>query len=358
MRRKSKVVEIGNIKIGGDHPIAIQSMTNRSASDFAGTVAQVRALQEAGCDIVRMAVPNMDCAPIFTELKKNGIVIPLVADIHFDYKIALESVKWGADKIRINPGNIGAKERVYEVASACKAKGLPIRIGVNGGSLDGKLLEKYGSPTPEALAESALTQAEMLEDCGFSDIVISIKSSSVAGTVRAAEIVAEQSEYPLHLGVTEAGDEYSGLIKNAAGMGALLCRGIGDTIRVSLTADPVREIEAGREILKSLGLYAKGSIDIVSCPTCGRTKIDLIGIQSEFKERVKHIDTHGKVIKVAIMGCVVNGPGEAKEADFGIAGGDGFAVLFKNGQTVRRVEQDEIIDVLLEETNSYLNSLT
>ncbi len=354
MRRRSKVVQIGNIKIGGDNPIAIQSMTNRAASDFEGTIAQVKALQEAGCDIVRMAVPELSCAGIFRELKNNGITIPLVADIHFDYKIALESIKCGADKIRINPGNIGAKERVYEVATACKQNGLPIRIGVNGGSLDKRLLQKYGAPTPEALAESALTQAEMLEDCGFSDTVISIKSSSVADTVRAAEIVAEQSQYPLHLGVTEAGDEYTGLVKNAAGMGALLCRGIGDTIRVSLTADPVNEIKAGREILKVLGLYTKGSIDIVSCPTCGRTKIDLIGLQREFKERVQNIDTHGKVIKVAVMGCVVNGPGEAKEADFGIAGGDGYAVLFRNGQTVRRVEQDQIINALLEETYAAL----
>ncbi len=355
MRRKSRIVQIGNIKIGGSYPIAIQSMTNRAAADFEGTLAQVRALQEAGCDIVRMAVPEVECAGIFRMLKDNGITIPLVAGIHFDYRIALESIKCGADKIRINPGNIGAKERVYEVASACRANGLPIRIGVNGGSLDKRLLEKYGSPTPEALAESALTQAEMLEDCGFSDIVISIKSSSVQGTVRAAERVAEQSDYPLHLGVTEAGDEYSGLVKNAAGMGALLCRGIGDTIRVSLTADPVNEIKAGREILKSLGLYEKGSIDIVSCPTCGRTKIDLIGLQHAFKERVKDIDTHGKVIKVAIMGCVVNGPGEAKEADFGIAGGDGYAVLFKDGKTIRRVESEHIIDVLLEETYGALD---
>ncbi len=355
MRRKSRVVKIGNIKIGGDNPIAIQSMTNRAAWDFAGTVAQVKALQDAGCDIVRMAVPELECAGIFRELKSKGITIPLVADIHFDYKIALESIRCGADKIRINPGNIGAKERVYEVAAACRTNGLPIRIGVNGGSLDKKILRKYGAPTPEALAESALLQAEMLEDCGFSDIVISIKSSSVADTVRAAELVAEQSEYPLHLGVTEAGDEYTGLVKNAAGMGALLCRGIGDTIRVSLTADPVNEIKAGREILKVLGLYSKGSIDIVSCPTCGRTKIDLIGLQREFKERVKDIDTHGKVIKVAIMGCVVNGPGEAREADFGIAGGDGYAVLFRNGQTIRRVESEQIIDVLLEETYSSLN---
>jgi len=356
VRRKSKVVQIGKVKIGGDNPIAIQSMTNRSASDFKGTIAQVKELQDAGCDIVRMAVPDSECAPVFAELKKNGIVIPLVADIHFDYKIALESIKWGADKIRINPGNIGAKERVYEVASACKANGLPIRIGVNGGSLDKKLLQKYGSPTPEALAESALTQAEILENCGFSDIVISIKSSSVQGTVCAAEIVAEQSQYPLHLGVTEAGDEYTGLVKNAAGMGALLCRGIGDTIRVSLTADPVNEIKAGREILRVLGLYEKGSIDVVSCPTCGRTRIDLIGLQREFKERIKDVDTKGKVIKVAIMGCVVNGPGEAREADFGIAGGDGYAVLFKKGESVCRVEQDEIMDALLRETYALLDA--
>jgi len=350
VRRKTRIVQVGNIKLGGGCPIAIQSMTNRPAADFEGTLCQVRALQAAGCDIVRMAVPEADCAAVFPYLKSNGITIPLVADIHFDYRIALECVRSGADKIRINPGNIGSKEKVYEVASACRNGGLPIRIGVNGGSLDKRLLEKYGAPTPEALAESALSQAEVLEGCGFSDIVISIKSSSVQGTVRAAEIVAEQSDYPLHLGVTEAGDEYSGLVKNAAGMGALLCRGIGDTIRVSLTADPVNEIAAGREILRALGLYEKGSVDIVSCPTCGRTKIDLIGLQRQFKERVKDIDTKGKVIKVAIMGCVVNGPGEAREADFGIAGGDGYAVLFKDGQTLRRVESHQIIEALLSET--------
>ena len=357
LRRNSKVIQIGKIKIGGSHPIAIQSMTNRPAADFEGTIAQVKALQNAGCDIVRLAVPEMEDAKIFRELKNAGITIPLVADIHFDYRIALESVKWGADKIRINPGNIGDKTRVYEVASACKTNGLSIRIGVNSGSLDKKLLQKYGAPTPEALAESALIQAEMLENCGFSDIVISIKSSSVAGTVQAAEIVAENSDYPLHLGVTEAGDEYTGLVKNAAGIGAMLCRGIGDTIRVSLTADPVNEVKAGREILRVLGLYTKGSIDIVSCPTCGRTKIDLIQLQHEFKERTEDIDTHGKVIKVAIMGCVVNGPGEAREADFGIAGGDGYAMLFKAGKPFRRVEQGQIIDALIKETYAALNEV-
>lgn len=355
MRRKSKTVQIGKIKIGGGQLIAVQSMTNKPAADWLGTIDQIRELQNAGCDIVRIAIPELENARIFQEIKKAGITVPLVADIHFDYKIALESVKYGADKIRINPGNIGSKERVYEVAAACKTNGLPIRIGVNGGSLDKQLLKKYGSPTPEALAESALTQAETLENCNFSDIVVSIKSSSVSDTIRAAEIVAENTNYPLHLGVTEAGDDYTGLIKNSIGTGALLCRGIGDTIRVSLTADPIKEVKAGREILRVLGLDAEGGIDVISCPTCGRTKINLIELQHEFKERVKNINTHGKKIKVAIMGCAVNGPGEAREADVGIAGGDGYALLFKAGKPLYKVEQDKIITALLTETQIILN---
>lgn len=355
MRRKANVVRIGTCRIGGDYPIAVQSMANRPASDFDGVREQVRTLEQAGCDIVRLAVPTVEDAEIFRVLKSAGIAVPLVADIHFDYKIALRSVACGADKIRINPGNIGERTKVYEVAAACRNEGIPIRIGVNGGSLEKKLLQKYGTPTPEALAESALTQAETLEDCGFSDIVLSIKSSSVAETVQAAELVAAQSEYPLHLGVTEAGDAYTGLVKNAAGLGALLCRGIGDTIRVSLTADPLEEVRAGREILKVLGLWEKGGVEIVSCPTCGRTKINLIFLQRQFKERTAGLDTHGKTVKVAIMGCVVNGPGEAREADLGLAGGDGYGMLFRHGIPFRRVTEDEMLDVLLMETKALLD---
>ena len=353
VRRISKKIRLRDRYIGGGEDISVQSMTNCPAHDFEGTLKQALRLQEAGCDIVRMAVPDEDAAPVFSFLKNGGVSIPLVADIHFDYKLALAALRGGADKIRINPGNIGEGWKVREVSDACKAAGVPIRIGVNGGSLDKKLLEKYGSPTAQALAESALTQAEMLEDMGFSDIVISIKSSRIATACEAARIVAADSEYPLHLGVTEAGTEYSGIIKNAIGIGSLLCDGIGDTLRVSLTADPVREVTAGKEILKSLGLL-RGGIDIISCPTCGRTAIDLISIADEFRRRSASLDTGNKKICVAVMGCAVNGPGEAREADIGIAGGDGFALLFKNGKTVCRVEEERAVDVLIEETKKLI----
>ena len=283
-RRISKKIKVGNIYIGGDAPISVQSMTNRPAHDFDGTLEQVKRLADAGCDIVRMAVPDENAAPVFRFLKDAGIKIPLVADIHFDYRLALAALRFGADKIRINPGNIGAGWKVREVADACGAAGVPIRIGVNSGSLDKELLKKYGTPTPEALAESALNQADMLEGMGFGNTVISIKSSHISTACAAARIVARESSYPLHLGVTEAGTEYSGIIKNAAAMGSLLVDGIGDTIRVSLTADPVREVIAGREILKCLEL-SEGGINIISCPTCGRTAIDLIGIADEFRRR-------------------------------------------------------------------------
>ena len=352
-RRITRTVSAGKIKIGGGEKISVQSMTNKPAHDFDATVAQIKQLTKAGADIVRLAVPDEECARAFTFAKEAGVTCPLVADIHFDYKIALASVKAGADKIRINPGNIGEKWKVKEVADACRGAGVPIRIGVNGGSLDKKLLEKYGAPTAEALAQSAMTEAEALEDCGFSDIVISIKSSSVAEMTRAARIVAKETDYPLHLGVTEAGDDYTGLIKNSAGIGALLLDGIGDTVRVSLTADPVEEIRAGRELLACLGL-TDGGIDVVSCPTCGRTKIDLISIEKAYKKAIENIDTHGKRLKVAVMGCAVNGPGEAREADFGIAGGDGFVLYFKNGQSVCRVEEDKAVDFLVGETKKAL----
>ena len=345
-RRLTRAIPVGNRTIGGDAPITIQSMTNCPAADFDGTVAQSRTLEKAGCDIVRMAVPREEDAQIFTYAKKAGITLPLVADIHFDYKIALTALRCGADKIRINPGNIGAPWKVEEVARACKTAGIPIRIGVNSGSLDKKLLAKYGSPTAEALAESALTQAEELEKYGFSDIVLSIKASSVHKMIAACRIVARESEYPLHLGVTEAGDAYSGLVKNAIGIGSLLAEGIGDTIRVSLTADVREEVRAAREILQSLGLYEKGGIDVISCPTCGRTAIGLIALHDACKKRLSAIDTHGRTLHVAIMGCVVNGPGEAREADFGIAGGDGCGIVFRHGEIVCKVPEDRLIDTL------------
>lgn len=352
-RRVSRPVKIKDTVIGGDGKIAVQSMTNKPAHDFDATIVQIKAFEKAGADIVRLAVPDEECAEAFAVAKKSGVVCPLVADIHFDYRIALASLKAGADKIRINPGNIGEKWKVKEVADACRLSGAPIRIGVNGGSLDKSLLEKYGAPTAEALAESALNEAGALEDCGFSDIVISIKSSSVHEMTRAVRLVAAETDYPLHLGVTEAGDDYTGLIKNSAGIGALLIDGIGDTIRVSLSADPIEEIRAGRELLSCLGL-TDGGIEVVSCPTCGRTKIDLIRIQKQYKEAISTLDTHGKRLKVAVMGCAVNGPGEAREADFGIAGGDGFVLFFKNGQSMFKVDEDKAVDFLVDETKKAL----
>ena len=353
-RRDSRCVTVGSVKIGGGAPLSVQSMTNTNTADFDKTEAQIRSLTEAGCDIVRLAVPDEEAAGVFSAMRQRGICLPLVADIHFDYQLALASVRSGASKIRINPGNIGADWKVKEVADACQSAGLPIRIGVNGGSLDKNLLQKYGAPTPAALVESALSQAEMLEKHGFSRIVLSMKTSSVADTIETYRLAAGQCTYPLHIGVTEAGDEYSGLLKNAVGIGSLLADGIGDTLRVSLTADPVREVIAGRELLRMLDLDPRGGIEIISCPTCGRTKIDLIGLAARFKEASRMVDTRGKRVKIAVMGCVVNGPGEAREADFGIAGGDGFAVLFRGGETVCRVPEEKIIETLLQETNRFI----
>ncbi len=355
IRKNTKKIKVGNTFIGGDSPISVQTMVNADPHDFEAVSAQVKKVEAAGAEIVRMTVPDEESAAVFSVIKHDGVKIPLVADIHFDYKTAIAAAMCGADKIRINPGNIGEEWKVKEVATTCKILGLPIRIGVNSGSLDKRLLKKYGAPTSEALAESALLQAEMLEKYAFSDIVISIKSSDIKTMTEAARKVSSASDYPLHLGVTEAGDEYAGLIKSSVGIGALLLDGIGDTIRVSLTADPVKEVYAGREILNSLGLLKSG-INIISCPTCGRTKIDIIKIASEFRKIANQIDTKGKRVNVAIMGCVVNGPGEAREADFGIAGGDGFAVLFKNGETVGRIEECDIIDALKKETLEYIGN--
>ncbi len=339
----TKQVKIGNKIIGGQNPIAVQSMLNVISTDVAGNVSQAVRLEKAGCDIVRVSVPDMAAVQLIEKIKEK-ISIPLVADIHFDYKIALECAAAGVDKIRINPGNIGSSDRVKAVASACRAKNIPIRIGVNSGSLDKEILKKYGGVTPSALCESALNQAKMLEKFDFEDIVISIKSSDVRKTIEAYREISSKCGYPLHLGVTEAGSARMGLIKSSVGIGSLLCDGIGDTIRVSLTDEPEKEIYAGHDILKSIGLE-KG-VQIVSCPTCGRTKIDLISIAEKVENALRDVK---KDIKVAVMGCVVNGPGEASDADIGIAGADKSAVLFKKGEIVCKIREDEIVARLLEE---------
>lgn len=343
MNRNVKQVQLNNIVLG-DGNIAIQSMLNCPAEDIEGNVRQAVRLEEAGCEIVRAAVPNREAVALVPAIK-DKVSIPLVADIHFDYRLALECAEAGVDKIRINPGNIGSDENVKKVADTCRNRRIPIRIGVNSGSVEKHILAKYGAPTPEALVESALYHVRLLEKFDFDDIVISIKSSHVPTMVKAYELLAEQCPYPLHLGVTEAGTERMGLIKSAAGIGSLLLHGIGDTIRVSLTADPVREIYAAKDILKALGLRRDG-IEIVSCPTCGRTKIDLIGLANQIETALEHCK---KPLKVAVMGCVVNGPGEAKEADIGIAGGDGCAVLFKKGEIIRKVKEEEVVPELLRE---------
>ena len=346
IRRISRQVKVGNIKIGGDAPVAIQSMLNAPASDYEKNLEQLIALQDAGCEIVRMAVPDMEAVKVLGKLKEQA-KIPLVADIHFDYRLALESLQAGVDKIRINPGNIGSQDRVAAVADACALKGVPIRIGVNSGSVEKELLEKYGGATPEAMVESAFRHVKMLEDCNFYDTVISIKSSDVENMVKAYTLVAERCDYPLHLGVTEAGTERSSLVKSSIGIGSLLLNGIGDTIRVSITDSPVKEIYAARDIMKAVNIRVE-TPQIVACPTCGRTKIDLVSLAQQVEDAVKDIK---KPVKIAVMGCVVNGPGEAREADIGIAGGDGCAVLFKKGEILRKVSEEDIVKELLDELN-------
>ncbi|WP_101697922.1 flavodoxin-dependent (E)-4-hydroxy-3-methylbut-2-enyl-diphosphate synthase [Clostridium minihomine] len=342
-RRISRKLTAGGIAIGGGEGITVQSMLNVPAADVEGNVRQAKELEEAGCEILRVAIPNQQAVRLIPAIKQE-IRIPLVADIHFDYRLALESVAAGIDKIRINPGNIGSDDRVKAVADACRIHGIPIRIGVNSGSLEKEILAKYGGPTAPALCESALYHASLLEQFDFGDIVLSMKSSRVDTMIEAYELAAEQCEYPLHLGVTEAGTERMGMIKSAIGIGSLLQRGIGDTIRVSLTADPVREIAAAFDILKALNLRA--GVQMVSCPTCGRTNIDLIGIAHQVEERLSSCQ---KPITVAVMGCVVNGPGEAREADIGIAGGNGVGLIFKKGEIVRRVPEDQLVDCLMQE---------
>jgi (E)-4-hydroxy-3-methylbut-2-enyl-diphosphate synthase len=346
IRRVSRQVKVGNVKIGGDAPIAIQSMLNAPADNFDKNLEQLKALEAAGCEIVRMAVPDMDAVKVLGRLKEQA-KIPLVADIHFDYRVALESLQAGVDKIRINPGNIGSQDRVAAVADACALKGVPIRIGVNSGSVEKELLEKYGGATPEAMVESAFRHVKMLEDCNFYDTVISIKSSDVENMVKAYTLVAERCDYPLHLGVTEAGTERSSLVKSSIGIGSLLLNGIGDTIRVSITDSPVKEIYAARDIMKAVNIRVE-TPQIVACPTCGRTKIDLVSLAQQVEDAVKDIK---KPVKIAVMGCVVNGPGEAREADIGIAGGDGCAVLFKKGEILRKVSEEDIVKELLDELN-------
>lgn len=335
-------VKVGDCVLDGKH-IYIQSMLNVIADDIEGNVRQAVELEKAGCEIIRTAVPDMNAVRLISALK-SAVKIPVVADIHFDYRLALASADAGADKIRINPGNIGDMDRVKQVADKCRSKNIPIRIGVNSGSLEKELLLKYGSPTPEALVESALNHARLLERFDFENIVISIKSSDVRRMIKSYRLASEKCNYPLHLGVTEAGTERMGLIKSAVGIGSLLCDGIGETIRVSLTDDPIKEIEAAKDILKCIG--KRKGVQFVSCPTCGRTKINLVKVANEVEKAVKKID---KDIKVAVMGCVVNGPGEAREADIGIAGGDGCAVIFKKGEVLRKIKEEDIVSELLKE---------
>ena len=340
----TKKIKVGNIYIGGGSPVAIQSMLNVRADDVENNVRQAVELQKAGCEIVRVSVPDKAAVELIYKIKEQ-ISIPLVADIHFDYRLVIESVNAGVDKVRINPGNIGSMENVKKVANACKTAGVPIRIGVNSGSLEKEILAKYGSPTPEAMVESGLYHISLLNRFDFDDIVLSLKSSDTLRTYQSYVAAAERCNYPLHIGVTEAGTEKMGIVKSSAALGGLLLRSIGDTIRISLTDDPVREVEAAKNLLKGIGLRNDG-VKFVSCPTCGRTKIDLIGLANAAEEKLKNVN---KNITVAIMGCVVNGPGEAKEADIGIAGGDGCGVLFKKDGTMRKIPEDKLLSELLSE---------
>lgn len=343
-RRKTRKVKIGDIFIGGDAPISVQSMTNTDTRNTEVTIAQIKKLEKVGCDIVRIAVPDIIAAKNISNIKK-GVSIPMVADIHFDYRLALEAIKQGIDAIRINPGNIGNEDRTRQVVEACKKNNIPIRIGVNGGSLEKEILEKYNGPTTEAMVESAMKHIKILENLDFYDIVISLKNSDIRKSVKAYRLMSEKVDYPLHLGITESGGIKKGTIKSSIGVGSLLVDGIGDTIRISLTGDPTEEVKVGKEILRSIGLL-NDKIKIVSCPTCGRCQINLIELANQVENKIEHIK---KDITVAIMGCAVNGPGEAREADLGIAGGTGIGLLFKNGEIIRRVPQENIVDELINE---------
>lgn len=344
LRKQTKKIAVKDMFVGGDSKVSIQSMTNTDTRDIEATLAQIRALMVAGCDIIRLAVPDMEAAEALKEITRQ-IPIPVVADIHFDYRLALKSIENGISKLRINPGNIGSKDKVHELARACKEKNIPIRIGVNSGSLEKDILEKYGKVTAEGLVESALRHVALLEEADFHDIIISIKSSDVMTMMESYRLLSSKVDYPLHLGVTEAGTLYKGTIKSSVGIGGLLSEGIGDTIRVSLTGDPIEEIKVAREILKATG-HLKAGIEFVSCPTCGRTQINLIKIANQVEEALKDSK---KQIKVAVMGCVVNGPGEAREADIGIAGGNGMGMIFKKGIIIKKVKEEELVDTLLEE---------
>lgn len=341
-RRKTREISIGNVKIGGNNPIAIQSMCNTNTRNPKETIEQINLLEKEGCEIIRIAIPDMEAAEAIKEIKK-GINIPLVADIHFDYRLALKAIENGIDKIRINPGNIGDEERIKTVVNAVKERNIPIRIGVNSGSLEKEILEKYGEVTPEGLVESALRHVKILEKYNYENIVVSIKASNVPFSMETYSILSKEIDYPLHLGITEAGTVWSGAIKSSVGIGSILSMGIGDTIRVSLTGDPIEEVKTAKEILKSLGLRKFG-IEFVSCPTCGRTEVDLITIANKVEEECKKIN---KDIKVAVMGCAVNGPGEAREADIGIAGGKGYGLIFKKGEIIKKVHESELIPELL-----------
>ena len=349
IRRRSRGVRVGQLTVGDTAPIAVQSMTNTDTHDVAATLAQIRALEAAGCDIVRLTVPDLAAANSIAALKESGVRIPLVADIHFDYRVAVACAERGVDKIRINPGNIGGKDNVRAVVDACRARHIPIRIGVNGGSLEKHILEKYGAPTAQALVESALYHVKMLEELDFYDTVISLKASDVSTMIAANRLLAQQCDYPLHLGVTEAGDREMGSVKSAIGIGSLLADGIGDTVRVSLTADPVEEIGASKRILSALNVEGQAGLNIVSCPTCGRTKIDLISLCARFREAAKREGLMDLPLRVALMGCVVNGPGEAREADIGICGGTGEALLIAKGKVLRKIPESDVIDVLIAE---------
>lgn len=344
-RRKTREINIGGVKIGGENPIRIQSMTNTKTEDVSGTVEQILELEKVGCEIIRCTAPTEEACDAIKEIKKR-IHIPLVADIHFDYKMALRSLENGADKIRINPGNLGGTDKLREVVCACKERNVPIRVGVNSGSLEKELLEKYGGVTPEGLAESALNKVHQIEELGYENLVISIKSSNVLQCIRAHEILAPKTDYPFHIGITEAGTYTAGNIKSAAGLGILLYEGLGDTLRVSLTGEPREEVKSAKILLRTMGLRKDG-IEVVSCPTCGRTKIDLIGLANRVETMVEKYPD--KNLKVAVMGCVVNGPGEAREADLGIAGGDGYGILIKKGEALKRVPEEELLSALEEE---------
>ena len=350
LRQNTKEIRIGDVVIGGNHPVAIQSMTNTKTEDIKGTVEQIHRLEAAGCEIVRCTVPTLEAAEALREIKKN-IQIPLVADIHFDYRMAIAAMENGAEKIRINPGNIGGEERLRAVVDKAKEREIPIRVGVNSGSLEKTLLEKYGAVTAEGIVESALDKVRMIEEMGYDNLVVSIKSSDVMMCVKAHELIAEQCPYPLHVGITEAGTVYSGNIKSSIGLGIILYEGIGNTIRVSLTGDPAEEIRSAKLILKTLGLR-KGGIEVVSCPTCGRTQIDLIGLANQVEKMVQEFPLD---LKVAVMGCVVNGPGEAREADIGIAGGKGEGLLIKKGEVVKKVKEEELLETLRRELQNWEN---